>query len=281
MRHDRRRPYRALAAAAAAAALLLAAAQANSTPAAAGTGPASPAGDVTLPPAHAGFDYQIGGPYAPPEGVGVVSRDHSAQPAEGLYNICYVNAFQTQPGAAESWDSDLLLRDASGEVVYDAAWEGEAFLDLRTAGKRERIAERVGAWIDSCAAKGFQAVEPDNFDSYQRSAGLLTAAQAQDLVHRLSDRAHARGLAIGQKNTAELAGAREANGLDFAVAEECGEWDECDSYLRAFGDRVFVIEYTADGLADACAGWGDRLSIVRRDLDVRTPAEDGYVRETC
>ncbi|WP_344980056.1 hypothetical protein [Streptosporangium fragile] len=30
---------------------------------------------VTLPPAHAGFDYQIGGAYPPPTGVRVVSRD--------------------------------------------------------------------------------------------------------------------------------------------------------------------------------------------------------------
>src|SRR5262245_46420773 len=53
---------------------------------------------VALPPAHAKFDYQIGGAYAPPSGVRVVSRDHDAQPASGLYNICYVNAFQAQPG---------------------------------------------------------------------------------------------------------------------------------------------------------------------------------------
>ncbi|MFI8849711.1 endo alpha-1,4 polygalactosaminidase [Streptomyces sp. NPDC053499] len=280
---DRRRPYRALGAAAAAATFLLAAAQASSSSASAETAtPAEPrAADVTLPPAHAGFDYQIGGPYPPPEGVEVVSRDHSVQPAEGLYNICYVNAFQTQPGAAGGWDSDLLLRDKSGEVVYDGEWDGEALLDIRTEDKRERIAAKVNTWIDSCAAKGFQAVEPDNFDSYDRSEGLLTSGQAQDLVRRLADHAHSKGLAIGQKNAAELADSRKANGLDFAVAEQCGEWNECDTYTKAFGDKVVVIEYTEDGMATACEGWGDQLSIVRRDRNVVTPADDAYVRETC
>ncbi|MGW2129275.1 endo alpha-1,4 polygalactosaminidase [Streptomyces coelicoflavus] len=232
------------------------------------------------PPAHAGFDYQIGGAYTPPAGVEVVSRDHSASPAPGLYNICYVNAFQAQPGAEGDWDDDLLLRDANGAVVYDTDW-GEAFLDIRTADKRERIAEKVGTWIDGCADKGFQAVEPDNYDSYTRAGDLLDAADAQGLIRLLAERAHSDGLAIGQKNTVELAPNREENGLDFAVAEECGEWDECGDYTAAFGDRVIVIEYTAKGLSKACAGFGDELSVVRRDLDVSPRGSSGYVRETC
>ncbi|AZM73713.1 hypothetical protein D1J63_01205 [Streptomyces sp. KPB2] len=234
----------------------------------------------TPPPAHAGFDYQIGGAYTPPAGVDVVSRDHTASPAPGLYNICYVNAFQAQPGAEGDWDDDLLLRDANGDVVYDTDW-GEAFLDIRTADKRERIAAKVGTWIDGCADKGFQAVEPDNYDSYTRAGDLLDAADAQGLIRLLAERAHSDGLAIGQKNTVELAPNRERNGLDFAVAEECGEWDECGDYTAAFGDRVIVIEYTAKGLSKACAGFGDELSIVRRDLDVSPEGSSGYVRETC
>ncbi|MFE9329243.1 hypothetical protein [Streptomyces sp. NPDC006925] len=118
MQHDRRRPYRALAAAAAAAAaLLLAAAQANSTPAAAGTGPASPApaaGDITLPPAHAGFDYQIGGPYAPPEGVGVVSRDAQATGLTRVVGLCH-SVHWTMHGLAE------LVGVPYEDVTYRAA----------------------------------------------------------------------------------------------------------------------------------------------------------------
>ncbi|NEC38226.1 endo alpha-1,4 polygalactosaminidase [Streptomyces rubrogriseus] len=244
----------------------------GSTPAEAAT--------YTPPPAHAGFDYQIGGAYTPPAGVEVVSRDHTASPAPGVYNICYVNAFQAQPGAEQDWDDDLLLRDANGDVVYDTDWD-EAFLDIRTADKRERIAEQVGTWIDGCADKGFQAVEPDNYDSYTRAGDLLDAADAQGLIKLLAERAHSDGLAIGQKNTVELAPNREANGLDFAVAEECGEWDECGDYTAEFGDRVIVVEYTAKGLSKACAGFGDELSIVRRDLDVSPKGSSGYVRETC
>lgn len=237
------------------------------------------AAEVVAPPAHAGFDYQIGGGYPPPDGVTVVARDHDDTPAAGRYNVCYVNAFQAQPGAEGEW-GDLLLRDGAGDIVYDEEW-GEALLDLRTPDKRQRIADKVNGWTDQCAVKGFQAVEPDNYDSYTRSQDLLTAAHAQTFIRLLAAHAHRVGLAIGQKNTVELAGDRVANGLDFAVAEECGEWAECGDYADAFGANVLVIEYTEEGMTAACADWGDELSIVLRDVDVSTPGSDGYVHQTC
>ncbi|MCM6773741.1 endo alpha-1,4 polygalactosaminidase [Nocardia sp. CDC159] len=235
---------------------------------------------VTLPPRAAGFDYQIGGPYPPPAGVRVVSRDYSVAPAEGLYNICYVNGFQVQTGAEREWDPDLLLRDANGELVIDEDWN-EVLLDIRTEDKRARIAAKVNGWIDTCAAKRYQAVEPDNYDSYTRSKDLLTADQAQSFIRRLSAHAHARGLAIAQKNAAELADNRTRNGLDFAVAEECGDTDECEIYANAFADNVVDVEYTAAGLSAACAGFKSRISIVRRDRDVVPQGSPGYLRRTC
>jgi hypothetical protein len=241
--------------------------------------PAAVTAAVTPPPVHAGFDYQLGGPYPPPSGVTVVSRDHTAPPAPGLYNICYVNAFQAQPGAEGEW-GDLVLRGADGEPVIDEDWH-EALLDLRTPAVRERVAAKVGAWIDDCAAKGYQAIEPDNYDSYTRSHDLLTAEDAQAFIRLLSAHAHEKGLAAGQKNTAELAGRREANGLDFAVVEECGEQDNCGEYTAAFGDHVLVVDYTDAGLANACARWGGSLGIVRRDRDVVPAGAPGYVRKTC
>lgn len=235
-------------------------------------------GTVQLPPLHADFDYQIGGAYPPSAGVRIVSRDRTASPAPGLYNICYVNAFQAQPDERASWPADLLLRNANGEVVVDEDW-GEALLDIRTAAKRERVAARMNRWIDGCAAKGFDAVEPDNYDSYTRSDDLLTANDATAFITLLSRHAHARHLAIAQKNTVELAGLRKKLGLDFAIAEECAEYDECGEYAKAFDDRVIVIEYSDSGLRKARSGFAGRLSIVRRDMDVSTPGSADYVRK--
>ncbi|GAA4551708.1 endo alpha-1,4 polygalactosaminidase [Amycolatopsis samaneae] len=244
-------------------------------------GPGTETASVAPPPVGAGFDYQIGGPYPPPPGVRVVARDHSVAPAAGLYNICYVNAFQAQPGAQGGWDPDLLLRDVGGEVIMDGNWD-EALLDLRTEDKRQRIAAKVNGWVDQCAAKGFQAVEPDNYDSYTRSRDLMNADQAQAYVRLLSSHAHRKGLAIAQKNTSELSDRRRQNGLDFAIAEECGEQNSCDGFTSAFGRNVLVIEYGRAGLENACNRWGV-LSVVRRDRAVspKTAGGDRYVRETC
>ncbi|CAM5472065.1 endo alpha-1,4 polygalactosaminidase [Streptomyces aurantiogriseus] len=240
----------------------------------------APAAAVTLPPKHVLWDYQIGGAYAPPTGVRVVSRDHEDAPAPGVYNICNLNAFQAQEHAEGDWDSDLLLRDADKDVVYDKDW-GEAVLDIRTDAKRQRIAAKLNTWIDECAAKGYKAVEPDNYDTFTRFPKYLTADQAKALMKLLSAHAHEKGLAIAQKGTAELLSDRAAVGLDFAVVEECGEWDECGEFAEAFANNVFVVEYTAKGKSKACSGWSSELSIVRRDQDAVPKGASGYLRQTC
>ena len=236
------------------------------------------------PPANAGFDYQIGGPYTPPAGVTVVSRDHDAAPAAGIYNICYVNAFQAQTEAASWWKSnhpDLLLHDKNGKLVIDKDWN-EILLDITTAAKRSALTTIVGGWMDGCASKGFKAVEPDNLDSWTRSGGLLTKAQAVAYATSLATYAHGKGLAIAQKNTADLGTAQARQvGFDFAVAEECADYDECQAYTATYGSHVLVIEYSRNGFTKACNGYGSTLSVVLRDVDVTTPGSGSYVFKTC
>jgi len=244
-----------------------------------GSTPAS-AAKVTLPPKHVRWDYQIGGVYPLPTGVRVVSRSHEDAPAPGVYNICNINAFQAQEGEEGDWGSDLLLSDAKGKVVYDKDW-GEAVLDIRTDAKRQRIAAKVNAWIDECAAKGYKAVEPDNYDTFTRFPKYLTANQAKAFMKLLVVHAHEKGLAIAQKNTLELVHDRASVGLDFAVVEECGQWNECGEFAEVFDNKVFVVEYTAKGLSKACSGWSSTLSIVRRDQDVVPKGTGGYLRQTC
>lgn len=75
----------------------------------------------SLPPANGRFDYQIGGAYRPAAGVRIVDRDRTASPAPGVYDVCYVNAFQTQDYQASWWKRHhrgLLLHDR-GRLVEE------------------------------------------------------------------------------------------------------------------------------------------------------------------
>ncbi len=237
---------------------------------------------LSLPPANGALDYQLGDAYPPPDGVVVVSRDREARPAAGIYNICYVNGFQTQPHERAFWTSehdDLLLRDAGGDYVVDPDWD-ELILDVTTEEKRAALAAIVGGWIDGCADDGFDAIEIDNLDTYARSGGLVTQDQAVAFMRLLSDRAHARGLPIAQKNSTEVLARRVEMGTDFAVAEECNRYDECGDYTAVYGDQVYVIEYRRRDFDAGCRDFPE-LSTVLRDLQLRGPGAAGYVYDGC
>ncbi|WZH38196.1 MAG: endo alpha-1,4 polygalactosaminidase [Microbacterium enclense] len=241
---------------------------------------------VRLPDTSGGFDYQLGGPYPPPSGVTVVERDRTVEPSSAGYDICYVNGFQTQPGESEGFAAahpDLVVQTSSGPLV-DEGWPDEYILDTSTPGKRAALADLVGEWIDECAADGFAAVEIDNLDSYTRSDGALTAENNLDLAATYAQRAHAAGLAIAQKNTADQVSALRALGYDFAVTESCYEFQECAAYTDEY-PVVLDIEYTdelgEDGFVDACADPQRPPVMILRDHDLTTPDDADYVYQIC
>lgn len=233
--------------------------------------PEPPARVVTLPTANAAWDYQIGGAFRPAPAVSIVTRDRNDLASAGDYSICYVNAFQTQPDEKRFWVDDpkrwrLVLKDANGDPVVDGAW-GEFLLDT-TAGKRDALRRIVGRWIDRCAADGFEAVEFDSLDSWDRARGLISRTQNKAFARLLTARAHKGGMAAAQKNWAGLSPEGPDLGFDFAVAEECGRYSECGTYARAYDERVYVVEYRDRDFENACDRWGSTLSIVCRDRDV-------------
>jgi hypothetical protein len=254
----------------------------------AGSGAGSDAGSATsgalkMPPANQPFDYQLGGDYAPASNVRLVSRDREGTPASGLYNVCYINGFQTQ-GAEESFwlnqHPTLVLRDGSGKPVIDPEWPDEMMLDISTADKRTELAKIVGGWIEACAKKGFDAVEVDNLDTYSRSNGLLKMDHAVAFIRALADVAHKNGLAIAQKNSAEILKHKNEMQTDFVVAEECNQYNECGAFTAAYGDMVFVIEYNRNAFTRGCNSF-PQLSIVLRDVELSKRGNSGYVFDGC
>lgn len=207
-------------------------------------------------PTSGRVDYQLGGAWQPPDDVTIVARDRTDPPLPGVYSICYINGFQTQPQEASFWleeHPDLLLRDAAGDPRVDPGWPDEMALDTSTSESREDLVAIMDEWIRGCADDGYQAVEFDNLDSYSRFDGLTlddNVAFATLLVAAV----HALGLDAGQKNSTELGSrGRDDIGFDFAVSEECFVYDECATYSEVYGEKVIDIEYDdteLDGLCD-------------------------------
>jgi hypothetical protein len=103
-----------------------------------------------------------------------------------------------------------------------------------------------------CAAKGFDAVEPDIDDSYTDTTGFGISEQENIQYDRtLGAYAHSLGLAWGQKNgdnDPEFSQALEPT-TDFLLDEECNYYQTCGivtpPYVRA-GKLVLNAEYTDD-----------------------------------
>ena len=226
------------------------------------------------------FDYQLGGASAVPDGARIVVRDATASPAPGVMSVCYVNAFQTQPG--DRWPSDLLVRE-NGQPIVDPDWPDENILDIATADRRTAAAARVGLTVDRCARQGFTGIELDNLDSYTRSDGAFGADAALAFARLLVDRAHRAGLVVAQKNAVDLARqGHDDAGFDVAITEECDRYDECSAASDVYGSSVLDIEYTDNvrgSFGDVCRRTPVRT--ILRDRALVPAGTPGHVYAHC
>ena len=249
----------------------------------AGTAPSERA-EIAEFPANPIPDYQLGESYDPDPAVELVVRDRGADPDPARFSVCYVNAFQTQPGELDDWPEELVLSD-DGKPVMDPAWPDEALLDTSTEALRDGIVERVAPWIEGCADRGFQAVEFDNLDTFTRSDGALAMENNLALAEALVAVAHESGLAAGQKNSSEYTSElRGRAGFDFAVAEECAVFEECGAYTDVYGDRFIDIEYSDElprSFAELCGENGSPSWMILRDRRLTAPGSAEYVFERC
>jgi hypothetical protein len=156
--------------------------------------------------------------------------------------VCYFSA-----GSYEDWrpdTGDFLAADLGDS----SGWPGESWIDIRSSNVRSIMQAR----LDLAASKGCDGVEPDNVDGYTNNTGFpLTAADQLDYNRFLAAEAHARGLGIGLKNDLEQAAELVSN-FDFAINEECHDYDECD-LLQVFiaADKPVLNAEYADTAAQA------------------------------
>jgi hypothetical protein len=189
--------------------------------------------------------------------------------ADGRRVICYFSA-----GSYEEFrpDANRFLPAERGKTLD--GFPDEQWLDIRSANVLAIVRDR----LDLAVEKQCDGVEPDNVDGYANDTGFpLTAADQLRFNRTIANEAHARGLAVGLKNDVDqLAGL--VRYVDFAVNEQCHEFEECETYgvFIAAEKPVFNAEYEsrlvedADPRAAVCVdsrGLGIRTLILPLDLD--------------
>lgn len=193
--------------------------------------------------------------------------------SDGRIVICYFSA-----GSYEGWRPDAgdFAADDLGDTLD--GFEDERWLDVRTSTVRAVVEGRLDRAVDA----GCDGVEPDNADGYLNETGFdLTAADQLDFNQFVARAAHRRGLLVGLKN--DLDQIPELVDLfDFAVNEQCHEFDECDlngPFIDA-DKPVFNAEYASEFVDDPSSVCANALELGVRTLILPLDL-DGSFRISC
>ena len=245
--------------------------------------PTSTAPSVTTPSAAwhpvrgATWQWQLAGAIDTSVAASVFDLDADDTPAgtvaalhrQGRHVICYVDV-----GTWESYRADAARfpKAVLGKVVD--GWPDERWLDVR---RLDVLAPLLRERLDTCARKGFDAVEPDWLDAYDQATGFpITKTVSVTFDLWIAKEAHARGLGVAQKNAPGLTGSLH-RAFDFAITEDCVAYDECTAY-RAYldaGRAVLDAEYIAKPAAYCALARRLRISVIGKRLEL-----DAW-RRTC
>jgi len=198
------------------------------------------------------------------DGFDVSASTVASLHAKGKKVVCYISA-----GTYENWRPDASKFPASVKGRRNG-WPGEQWLDIRQISILGPI---MTARMDMCKSKGFDGLEPDNIDGAFNNTGFsLTGANQITYNRFLATEAHKRGLSIGLKNDVDQTSQLVGN-FDFAINEECFDYDECDT-LTPFilaGKAVFVAEYSLS-LSQFCPqAVAMRFNGIKKSYDLDAP----------
>lgn len=244
--------------------------QSTSTSAAVTTTSGAPLpSSTTVPPsglwrptsAHSlSWDWVIGAKPSTAENVQVMDMDGfdntaadvAAFHAHGTKVICYIDLGTAEPGRP-----DLNLIPAADRGSSVQGFATEKWLNVADlAGLKPMIDSRVAM----CAARGYDAVEPDDIDGYANPTGFPLTAQNQLTYNEyIASAVHAAGMSVLLKNDVDQLATLQPF-FDFALNEQCGEFSECGGYsaFTGAGKAVFEAEYSTVDLNCSMAAAGHR-----------------------
>jgi hypothetical protein len=240
------------------------------------TAVASPPGGIWHPspaaPIH--WQWQIGTPFTMSHVLPNVTVydidafDTSASIVQSLHNLgCIVIAYFSF-GTWEDWRPDQAQFPASVKGSNVEGWAGEKWLDIRSDAVKTIMAAR----LDLAKSKGFDAIEPDNIDGYDNKNGFsLKAIDQINYNLWIATQCHLRNLSVGLKN--DIGQIPDlVNAFDWALNEECSQYNECDALLAFINANkaVFQVEYSTTGMCS----WmnSHHINSMKRNRDLTSGA---------
>jgi len=152
---------------------------------------------------------------------------------KGKKVICYFSA-----GSYEDWRADKNDFPDSIKGNDLDGWADEKWLDIS---KLDLLKPIMDARFDIAKEKKCDGVEPDNVDGYTNNTGFsLTYNEQLEYNRYLANAAHKRGLSIALKNDLDQINDLELY-FDFAVNEQCNQYNECDYYDKFINSNKAVL----------------------------------------
>jgi hypothetical protein len=166
--------------------------------------------------------------------------------------VCYFSA-----GSWEDWRSDASDFPESVKGNDLDGWAGEKWLDIRDGlpdddgngtSDSEEFRNIMRNRLDLAVTKQCDGVESDNVDGYSNNSGFAITSADQIAYNKwLATEAHSRNLSIGLKNDIDQINDL-VNDFDWALNEQCYEYDECGAYQTFINVNkpVFGVEYNLE-----------------------------------
>lgn len=210
---------------------------------------------------HGILDTTVSAPVFDIDGQTTSAETVAALKARGIRVICYFSAGSAEPDRP---DAAAFPPAAIGKQLLD--WPRERWLDVRNPALLPIMEARVA----DCAAKGFDAVEPDNVDAQVNDSGFpLSVADQLSYDRAIAELAHKYGLGVALKNYPSQVDALVSY-FDFAVVEECVRVRECGSYasFTRAAKAVLAVEYqgTLNDICPVAQGYGFSAMLKTPDL---------------
>ena len=179
------------------------------------------------------------------DGFEVAAKTVAKLHRQGRKAICYLDV--------GSWENYRPDAGRFPQKVLGSVYEGypdERWLDIR---RIDLLAPILRHRFDLCRRKGFDGVEPDNIAGYENKTGFPLSGSDQLRFNRwVAREVHRRGMSVALKNDPAQVPALVGS-FDFAVVEQCFEYDECEKFspFVEAGKAVFTAEYEGSP-ADFC-----------------------------